>query len=583
MISRQDKVQTHDWKEEYNQYLDKLASKQEDYDYYVSVTRKGYYFSSLQGNLQNRFIKVKVLKDRDILKCFDFKEFYGKKILLFDDTSNTGETLRTLKQRLQDKTDNNIKLVDVSSFAASRRVKEDYKNIFGDNEFYSYCEMDDDEMSRFSLYELHEIHRNMLPYTVDLPCFEKLKLTEDQFYSLTQGEKDNWNFYDYSFWLQDEEYKNGFFLYENSSMERILGDALLVNLIKCRYCPHMENGILYYDVVLTPFVMLRSVYYHEMKKCFEILYKGTEYATYTIGEEGACSNYVGIYRDVVYNLSWFVGYMFQKYILQRYGVTLSWDETRLTNSLQNYRLNKSIHNIFDDLSIEQYMDRLGKCQFTYWKKTNVRISYQNISPFEEIKAYVLGQLSLQKLHEVENKENRFYQERGKADVLFEKIEDMIAQKFSFSNYRDFQLSFAKLILLALDCSFMSNNLSYENGEIKRIFSFGECSEIYFGYDIYLFYPAVYAFFNSVRASEEKYQEYYAFFINQLNRYLKVNSYFQYKYITKESFEFFSKYFNLKGVMITREIANKRFILDDKRTKNRYIKAVTEFVSNLKID
>lgn len=566
----------------YKAYLNKMF--EEGYDYYIAVTRKGYYFSKIQNV---KYFKRKVLRDRDILKMYDFKIFEDKKILLFDDTANTGETLKTIKEFLEKKTNNKI-IVDVAAFAVNRRVLEQkvQKKLFDRNKLFFKCLMNEDEITRFSLFELHEIHNSMISYVIDLPIFEIVTMSVDQFNRFMSSNKENWNFYDYSFTINNEEYNNGFLQYNNIPMEQIFGDALLINIVKCRYKKINEHGQDKYQIRFTPFSMMKSVLYQDMVECFLKIYQGTSYEEYKkVRNDFKTDDYIAVYRDVVYNLSCFVGYMFRKHMLEEYNIELIWDynltqNQKNTEFSQNLALKKSIKEIFNDnFSLEKYLNNLRGCSFSYWKSFEINNSYYT-TDFDKINGYILGYLSMQKL---ENINSNMKEKRTKTEyILFEEIEQMMAQKFCFKSKKEFDISFAKIILLALDCSFMSNDLVYKNGEIKRAFRFGEGSELYFGYDIRLFYLSIYTYFNCLNASTDKYQKYYNTFIERLYIYLKNNNYFKYDYITEESFRYFSSYFNLDGNLLLREIRNKRFILENQDINSSY-RAVVRYVSNMKFD
>lgn len=560
---------------------------EQGYDFYVAVTRKGYHFGRTQSLTQDcnpedqnniKSFYEKVLRDRDLLKHYNFKEFEGKRILLFDDTAISGETLKNLRNELLEKTNGSAK-VDVAAFAISAEILRQHQKyqLFQDCKLYFEYVLNEDDMTKFSLFELCEIHDSMLPYIVDLPIFKKIFLTEEQFKNLIDT-ANNWSFHDYSFMLQNKMYGNGFFLQEPSILKKIFGDTLLANIVKCRY--HNVSDKNGYEVVLTPFVIMKSISYSEMKECFLRLYHDTDYEKIILNSQSPDHDFIGIYRDVVYNLSYFVGTLFEKYIWDRYNIKLSLD-LNLTSSSQNEILEKSIYKIFNDFSVDDYLYRLYGCKFTYWRKPVIQISEYGQISFKDVRNYVLGQIAMRKLDEI-NRANGAGSPPKKY-ILFEDIEEMMAQKFRFQNERQFQLYFVRIILLCLDCSVMSNDLIMVNGEIKRIFRFGECSEIYFGYDISLFYPAVHAYCNNIGSSAEKYQKNYKSFIKQLYSYLLSNNYLKYDYISDKTFRYFSEYFDLKGNVLDRELRNKRFVLEDRRTENPYIKAVVQFVSNLRFD
>lgn len=552
---------------QYNNYFSILKNK--EYDYYVVVTRKGYYYLSLE--YRN---KPTILRDRDILKKYDFSDFVGKRILLFDDTVGTGATLKRIRDILENRTENKVAKIDIAAFSISPQVLKHKKKAFENNTLFFYNLMNEDEMSKFSLLELQEIHDAMTPYVIDLPVFKKIKLSKETFDKLISSDRDNWKYHEYSFHLNEKIYKNGFLQYDNAALHQIFGGALQECVIKCRYEELKGIGESLYEVLFTPFVILKSVNAAEMKCCAEILYEGTAYEHY-IKKTSENQDYVGLYRDVVYNLSYYLGILFEKYMSSRYNVYGLELSNQLTATKQNESLKKSIESIFQEFSAERYVNKLNNCSFSYWRKPMISVSEKSDLKFETVRQYILSQLAIKKLKLVQNggKHMEDY-------VTYEDIENLLSQKYTFKSPKQYSIYFVRLILLALDFSFMSNDLVYVNGEIKRVFRYGENSELYLGYDFSLFYPAVYAYYNNVKGKKEEYCIYYETFVKFLHSYFQNNNYFKYNYISQEEFDFMADYFNFKKDIVDKEIRNKRFLLESSNAEKPYVRAVEQFVSNL---
>lgn len=561
-----------DWEKQYEQYLNNVFNQ--NYDFYVAVTRKGYYFSKLHHQC-----KDSLLRDRDILKTYNFNEFSHKRVLLFDDTVSTGETLKELKEFLVTRV--KVEAADMAAFAISPHILEAKEELFAESKFYFQCLMSEEEMSSFSLYELRKIHDSMISYVIDLPAFHMIEFTEKQFASMISEANDNWKFYDYSFDLQGKKYENGFLHYTNGTVQKSLGDALLANIVKCRYrVKETIDSQKVYEVVFTPFTILKSVSMQDMKVCFFKLFKDTPYVKYLENSDEDC--FIGIYRDVVYCLSCFVGRMFQKYIHFKFQKELEWNYN-LTATAQNAVLEESIDIIFSGFSADKYLNLLSECSFTYWKKPRIKVDKSVKTTYEMVKDYVLGSFSKRKVENVNlimrQEENQDVQ---KNFVCFEYIESLVAKEFTFQTEEDFSLSLVQIVLFALDYSFISNGLMYDDNkdEINRIFYLVECSEIYFSYDVRLFYLAIYTYYNLLRAVAKEYCKNYNKFIDQLYCYFRDNGYFKLGYISVKEFEYFSKYFDLKEEVVDREIRNKAFLLDREWLKHSNHIAVMKFVSNL---
>lgn len=106
-----------------------------------------------------------------------------------------------------------------------------------------------------------------------------------------------------------------------------------------------------------------------------------------------------------------------------------------------------------------------------------------------------------------------------------------------------------------------------------------CVHYPFGYDVRLFYYALYAFYNNVRTSNEKYQLYYELFLQVLYSYLVTNDYFKYDYIKQEDWDYFKEYFDLEGEIIWHEIIKRRYLLKEEYAKNPFCIKVVKYIRN----
>ena len=91
----------HIFEAEYVDFCRNVLNKSvaaEDYDYYIFISRKCYYYTKLiaSRNEENFSIPVDSLRDRDILKGVNLSSLNGKKILLIDDTFHSGATIENV-------------------------------------------------------------------------------------------------------------------------------------------------------------------------------------------------------------------------------------------------------------------------------------------------------------------------------------------------------------------------------------------------------------------------------------------------------------------------------------------------------
>lgn len=200
-------------------------------------------------------------------------------------------------------------------------------------------------------------------------------------------------------------------------MEEIFGSGLLACVVKCRYMRFEENGICKYKIVFTPFVMLKSMLYEDMRNCLLNLYDNMEYGDY-VREKASSAE----------QRNNFVGEVFRQYFGERYDVSLTWNKN-LTKNPQNEIMEKSIDKMFKDFSAEKYLNRLYRCRFFYQRKPDIEITPYGDTKFTDVRDFILGQIALWRVGELGKLEKGAYLPGGY--ILFESIGDIMASEFSF--------------------------------------------------------------------------------------------------------------------------------------------------------
>lgn len=566
---------------EYVKFCRDILQAEKKYDYYIFISRKCYYYTKFVSLRYGFDIPADSLRDRDILKGINLSALKDKKILLVDDTFHSGATIETVLECFPD--DEERPEIDIAVFCLTPqglRILKKKQTLKECGKKYGMI-FSGERMSRMTLFELQTIQQSLYPYVIDLPVFTETEMPYSSFELLTDERKFGWEFHEYTVELGDHIYQNGFFSYKNEFLEEKLGNSLHDMVVKCRYRIEENGDGLKVKCIFVPFVMLRSVSYVKMREVCRNLFKGTAYDGVLETEDSVASKkaerYIAVYRSVVYVLSYLVGELFYNYIHFGFNVDLQLDKN-LSNWLPNEQFGESVDQIFNNFNLEDFKNRLIELSGEA-SVPRVRLESQNEKSegtTDGIINYIMGQLSLQKSRIRNNGDCK-----AKKFISQEKIEEMLTQNFNFRSYSHFQIEMTRTLLKLLDSGFLSNSLQLTEDKIERGFRLGETSSFLFGYKIKTFYAGIYAYYNVLGMSPEKYKEKYEFFINVFYRFLLVNEYFERNLITEKGFEYFKIYFALDKGVLQREIENKRFLLAyNLQDEEKSIREIFNYVYNL---
>ncbi len=567
-------------------------AEEKNYNYFIFVSRKCFYYTKIireeiEEADKESFIfpeAVEEIRDRDLLKEMDFSIFESKKILLVDDTLYTGKTLLRLIERITGK----VKKITIG-IAVFAIVAEAIPLFFESPQFAPYDKMcleifSYKQMSQFVIKELQAVQESRHSYVIDLPVFEEIRISEDNFNKLKEEKNAGWLFTEYDVNIRERAYYNGFFTYDNGYLKNVFGEALIALVIKCRYEPKVtpDNQRMVY-CRFTPFAMFRSMEYQQTMEYFSALFADTEYLRYIQNKKERDGNdtedFVTIYRAVIYTLSYFTGRVFQIYLSNFIG-----EPPKLLKNLSEVSINaqfsKGIDHIFDDFSICGFYDFLPKFQLN---KGSEYIYSENSLPVD-MKTIEIWFIEWLSMHKRDYLLADAAGQNATQIVTIEEIERKLDEQYLFSTEKQLQNSLICIILKALDTGLLSNDIQMEGSRILRCFKMGESSDILSEYDISVFYAAVYSYYNHIGFTDNRYQQYYNSFIQALKSFLFSNGYFANKYISEKEFDFLAEYFNMNGNVLRRELANKRHVLDrNLKNERRYIKEVMDFVYYLQID
>ena len=574
----------------YRIFCERIFDMADDYDYFIFVSRKCYYYTktvresqTLDTRPSSHQQKAREIRDRDLLKEIDFSIFESKRILLVDDTLYTGNTLFSIMDRIMEKTKSVS--IDIAVFAvitdAVFSILKDSRFILHGKmcmEIFSYA-----QMSEFVIKELQAIQESRHSYVIDLPVFKEIEFPEEDFDKLTEEKNAGWMFTKYKVNIKEGSYDNGFFIYDNRYIKNILGNALIDLVVKCRYERKVtEDDRRVVFCRFTPFAMLRSMEYEDVWHYFTLLFTDTEYLLFLQNNKYKIKDqddYITIYRSLIYTLSYFIGEVFRSYTRNQTG-----KEPILLKNLSKVDLNemfsRGIDSIFKEFSITKFYTRLPE------RQSNLDLTMETTEnklpvDMKTIETWFIEWLSIRKrncLIAVDSRAN------ASQVVTVEEIERKLEDQYIFSSRKQMQSCLLCIILKALDMGALSNHVQLENGLIKRCFRLGESCDILSEYDITVFYAAVYSYYNRTALYNNKYQKFYKYFVKTLKNYLAVNDYFTNKYISEREYDFLAEYFNMDGNVLKREIENKRhFLCRNLSYEKRHVRDVIDFVYYLQLE
>ncbi len=197
------------------EYLEKII-KEHEIDIIINITRKGYWVSELVDCESERKIsrllkekKIRKISDRYLMKCLNFKEFEGKRILIFDDTMNNGSLLFFYYALLKEKGAKEVipcvyalnthydsqspeivksrrwgyertirsKIQDEIQPVSEHEIEQGFQKCRKEFEKKLSCciWMSPAEIGRLSVTETLWFQKNVMPMVVDLPIYSRRK------------------------------------------------------------------------------------------------------------------------------------------------------------------------------------------------------------------------------------------------------------------------------------------------------------------------------------------------------------------------------------------------------------------------
>lgn len=315
------------------EYLEKII-KEHEIDIIINITRKGYWVSELVDCESERKIsrllkekKIRKISDRYLMKCLNFKEFEGKRILIFDDTMNNGSLLFFYYALLKEKGAKEVipcvyalnthydsqspeivksrrwgyertirsKIQDEIQPVSEHEIEQGFQKCRKEFEKKLSCciWMSPAEIGRLSVTETLWFQKNVMPMVVDLPIYsrrknpvsgkqdhERLTILKEEWEQLKKGNS-IWKNEECQMELAGETLYYGYFQYLNESFYSKFGNLIFNFIVRYKYEPVEDDKI---RIVFVPFAILNSCKLKDLVWNFFYLFKNTEYAGYVAEE-----------------------------------------------------------------------------------------------------------------------------------------------------------------------------------------------------------------------------------------------------------------------------------------------------------
>ena len=427
--------------------------------------------------------------------------------------------------------------------------------------------------------------------TVTIPAYmnegtgEGITMQFKQFEQLKKNEAE-WKFHETRIHQDTLEVNCSYFRYMNHIFLNHQFQAIHDCIVKCKY--RIEGDKV--RLVFAPFAIFKSLTFDDMLLCFFEIFQGTEYGNYIhkyitekirvvdkkidtekitdIPEVKAllrsnhnlCRN---MFRSIIFYVSDAIGNSFKKYVYHLTGIEMEYDWNIMYDSFS-----ESFRNAFYSMSgsseIEERLHFLTDVKEVSPIDLNLSEEGQKIKASEEeVEMFVLKRL-IEKRRETDGKiRNRVYS--------IESIKAELEQFFQFTSEDEKKCFMTQSIIVLLETSRFGNEIYIDNEDecIYRGFRYGENSELLFmkGMEcvcifVIVFYYLIFAKKSKDNNYAKTYNDYYSYFMNQLEAYCYNNDYFT-LLINHRVFEFLKQYFgSIPEEKLEEQIMNKRYVFEN---------------------
>lgn len=592
----------------------------------MPITRKGYWlFRYIFNNqelldLKGILKKFEIYSDRYLTKMLDGSFFYGRDVLLFDDTFVSGTNMfyyYTILRKWGAKvTSSAFKcLIDVSlnsknnerrfdakdskftdfqemceyldKFKSSEDViQKEYEKYIAD--FYEgliFCDsLSEEDMAEFSVKEIKALEELLCPLVIDLPILklkevpENTSLENNVTVSIEQWnnlvDKDNaagWKFVKNLSKESKDVVINGSYFVAPMEIQRIFPESIVQNcIVKCKYKCVKDNV----QAVFVPFVIAKSIEYNDLIEYFLKLYEDTpcytEIEKYVLHNcsmtEGSLAdklfnvmeNHINMYRILYRAVVWY----FSNYIAKEF---ISYCSSKVDGMELDYNWS----------FMEQHMP-------PSWKETMNIIKNSSQSLIKEKISKLFGciQMSASDYHPEECvlqsdswEEAYYYFKRLFAEkkysngnrkskmVTIEKMQNGLQEDNDCVSYEECKNLITKVVALFQEGSCFSNYVwnNKKRKIVERGLIPGENSVVLLGMPMVVCFPYIYFYYVM---NKEDFSETYNHFANILETYFQKRDFFSGK-ISRKGFKYCIDYFRTDdATMLKKKIENNVYLLYD---------------------
>lgn len=535
---------------------------------------------------------VKVYSDRYVKKKLQFDFWENQRIILVDDSLITGRHMKKAYRMLREKAttaqiipyvfalESNWENVDLKSVdSAFANLKHEF--------YYPY-----NDILRLSSIESLLFYKCGIPYMVELPVFtgkedEKLgaSFSKKEFKLLQSGIPELWTYRECEQigYLQNEMI-SGCLILGNNILKRRFSEFIQNLTVRLHIIPE-DDGV---RIIFMPFAILKSVEFISLKSMALNLYEDTKYAEEIAEFEKLClekgksfekESFIGLYRAVVYSLSYYIGAELRKYIKFLFGKELIAFEGYNKFSFEKSFL-ESIKEVFETKS-----DNNG-----YIRRTLAETPFKKVECSKDIKELCKNipwrEYSYNHVYnsmlDIKNQYSSLQHDLKTNQELFLTIEEVqqFVENYCLINVHEHIDNCVSACISGMLCQgLLVNDLYYDSEKkvVYRGFTFGENSDVLYSVSAKVFYAGVFKYYEKVGRDQENYERMYNYFIMHLFYCFRINSLFEI-FIDRDEFDFYARYF--KGALNSvNQIENKKFLLDEPDTPY-YISTVEAYISGL---
>lgn len=565
------------------------------WDELILVTRRGFWlykiFTFIYTDLEvpGQYIH----SDRYLTKMLDDKCIKGKTIFLADDTLNGGYNLFRffciLKKKgagdvvpyvfgMSIEFPQNVNLEDIHKIfydvfpersQNAEMADQFWQNFLGKVACYQY--MSQEAVSKLSLFETELFQQYLCPLVIDLPMLtakkeggnvlrDSFELSQMQFSMLCRN-TEGWSYISNTY--GDEEMEIGqagmegilnvpiqcnFFELSNEKLDPLFQTIVADMVVKCKY-NRLDNGN--YQVIFTPFTIVRSLEKECLKKIFIILFENLDYGKKLLKQVEVNKSdlfaWTAIFRMVVYAMSLYVGEKFRVHLLEAVQIESGYDWNIVKQNSDEDFMN-AVSSLINDGRIDDVqMERIANvCCENAMKKTawerKGKQEYSIRAAFETVLFMIQGKKAI----DYDNV------------LKMSEIEKAITEKYFFTDEGQARQGVIKIVLIMLEVSAFSNYIYVNDENVERAFRSGENSSLLLTKAGRLCYSCAEILY--VSAGRVKYDDLKQEFFDRILDYMRDQEYFE-KEIEPDVFRKYARMFCMVPKnMIHGQIMGKRFLI-----------------------